>query len=193
MECLSGKCVTLPLPSQQDTHMLTQCIPKVEKRFWNFSENKAWMQTRTYTFISMYYTSLRVGKCSVRPQRSVNNKSLLFIISHRTLQQHGLSKKNAFLWEAWQDAKGSVMEKITSPESVTTYWGGKKKTVTHSKKAALKTGTVQLFGDINVWRQCAKKKKNQYNFLWHLHLPWPTCLQCYSNGNNDDKDWPMLL
>lgn len=40
--------------------------------------------------------------------------------------------------------------KITSPESVTICY----------TKARLKTGAVQLFGDINVWRQLARKKIN---------------------------------
>lgn len=54
-----------------------------------------------------------------------------------------------------QKDQSRCSRKITSPESVTTYWRGGG--VTRSTKDALKTGAVQLFGDFNVWRQEAIK------------------------------------
>lgn len=76
--------------------------------------------------------------------------------------------KRPFSEEAWQDAKGSVTpyrkDNVTRICYDTLRGGGvEEKTVTRSTKAELKTGALQLFGDINVWRQLAKKekKKNQ--------------------------------
>lgn len=64
--------------------------------------------------------------------------------------------------------------KITSPESVTTYWGERKKKKWHiPQKPGLKQERYSylvklMYGD-------NKYKKNQYNFLWHLHFLWPAC------------------
>lgn len=84
--------------------------------------------------------------------------------------------KKAFLSGDWQDAEGSVTLYLKDNVTRICYdiLRGEKKNKWHiPQKPGLKQERYSylvklMYGD-------KKYKKNQYNFLWHLHFLWPAC------------------